>query len=208
MRFKITLFLTIVAFVSKSAFADIIFSVVPSSTEMTIGSTAEFAIFIQSRNDTPVTVGGYSINVNAGLGDGKAGVFSAGTFSFLVGDPNQSWDLATTPGQAFSTADTGNAGGSGLGAALSTLRPLGVLTLDTSGAIEGNYTVSLDQLSAIQTNGDFFSGGTNGASFIGPVSYSITAVPEPGTLVLLGAFSIASLGWRYRGYKARKVVKV
>lgn len=166
--------------------ADLIFSLSPVDSQVALGSKADFQIFIRSTTD--VTVGGYSLNVVAGPGDGTAGRFESGTFSFFVGDPNQSWDVASTVGQAFSTADTGAAGGSNLGSPLiaNVTQLLGTVKLDTSGATLGNYSMSLDNLSAIQVNGAFIQGGVNGASFSGPVSYQITAIPEPNSLALLG----------------------
>lgn len=46
--------------------------------------------------------------------------------------------------------------------------------------------MSLDQLNAFQVNGNFISGGINGASNSGPVSFQITAVPEPTSLAMVG----------------------
>lgn len=195
MKYVSMIVLAIAALQTNVVHGDLIFSVVPSSTQIALGSSANLSVFIQSRNDVPVTVGGYSLNVIAGPGNGTGGTFTAGTFNFLVGDPGQSWDLLTDSGKAFSTADTGNAGGTGVGNVLSTQQLLGTLTLSTVGATTGNYSITVDQLSAIQVNGNFISGGTNGATFAGPIAYTITAVPEPGSLLLLSSLGIAVGGW-------------
>ena len=179
-------FLIALSVCSGRANADILFSLSPATSTITLGNKADFNVFIRSATD--VTVGGYSVNVLAGPGNGTAGRFSSGTFSFFVGDPNQSWDLTTTPGQAFSTADTGTTGGTNAGSLLlaNTTTLLGTVTLDTAGATIGTYSMSLDQLSAIQVNGTFIPGGVNGASYGGPVSFQITAVPEPASIALVG----------------------
>jgi hypothetical protein len=183
-------FLIALSICSGRANADILFSLSPATSTITLGNKADFNVFIRSA--TEVIVGGYSLNVIAGPSDGPgkgtAGRFSSGTFSFLVGDPNQGWDLTTTPGQAYSTADTNTTGGTNAGSLLlaNTTRLLGTLTLDTAGATIGTYSMSLDQLSAIQVNGNFIPGGVNGASYGGPVSFQITAVPEPASIALVG----------------------
>ena len=193
MKYLTIIILAIATVQAGAVRGDLIFSFVPASTQIQLGSSVDIEIFIQARNDVAVTVGGYSLNVNAGPGDGTAGRFTAGTFDFLVGDPGQAWDLSSTPGQAFSTADTAN--GTMTGMSLSTSRRLGVLTLSTTGANAGNYSFSVNQLSAIQTNGFFISGGVNGATFAGPVAYTITAVPEPGSLLLLSSLGTAAGCW-------------
>ena len=170
---------------SGRANADILFSLSPASSTITLGGKTDFNVFISSTTD--VTVGGYALNVVADPFNRSAGSFSSGTFSFFVGAPVQVWEL-TTPGEAFSTADTGSPGGTNVGSPLSAniARLLGTLTLDTAGATTGNYSMILDSLSASDVNGNFISGGTNGASYGGPVSFQITAVPEPTSFALAG----------------------
>ena len=181
---KILLTFALLMLSLRSAQAEILFSLSANNTNIAAGSNAVFSVFIKS--DVAVTLGGYSVNVVAGNGNGGGGIFTSGTFDFLVGDPGQAWDLTHPLGKAYSTADTGNTGGTGLGNGLlaNVSTRLGTLTLNTTGVAPGTYQMSLTDLSAIQVNGNFIPGGVNGASNGGPISYSITAVPEPSSIGL------------------------
>lgn len=207
MRIALLAMLALIGLVSTSQ-AAVTFTLSPNNANIPQNSTAVFDVFISS--DVNVVVGGYSLNVVAGAGDGTGGVFSVGTFDYLVGDPGQSWDLLTTPGQAFSTADTGNVGGTGVGGPTliaNVATKLGSLTLNTAGVAVGNYTMSLDSLSAIQVNGNFIAGGTNGAINGGSINYSIiTAVPEPTSLALLAMGGIGAVTGR-RFFRRKKTAK-
>lgn len=208
MRIALLAMLAFIGLVSTSQ-AAVTFSLSPNNANILQNSnTAVFDVFITS--DVNVVMGGYSLNVVAGAGDGSGGVFSVGSFDYLVGDPGQSWDLLTTPGQAFSTADTGNVGGTGVGGPLlvaNVATKLGSLTLNTNGVAVGTYTMSLDSLSAIQTNGNFIAGGTNGAINGGSITYNvITAVPEPTSLALLAMGGVGAVTGR-RFFRRKKSAK-
>jgi len=110
-------------------------------------------------------------------------------------------------GQAFSSAFTGAAGGTGLGQPIpaNTVTLFGSLTLSTVGATLGTYQMTVSSLSAVGISGLTLPNGTNGingAFFSGPVSYTI-AVPEPSSLALLG---LGSLGFTW--LRKRKVVRL
>lgn len=208
MRIALLAMLAFIGLVSTSQ-AAVTFSLSPNNANILQNSnTAVFDVFITS--DVNVVMGGYSLNVVAGAGDGSGGVFSVGSFDYLVGDPGQSWDLLTTPGQAFSTADTGNVGGTGVGGPIlvaNVATKLGSLTLNTNGVAVGTYTMSLDSLSAIQTNGNFIAGGTNGAINGGSITYNvITAVPEPTSLALLAMGGVGAVTGR-RFFRRKKSAK-
>lgn len=208
MRIALLAMLAFIGLVSTSQ-AAVTFSLSPNNANILQNSnTAVFDVFITS--DVNVVMGGYSLNVVAGAGDGSGGVFSVGSFDYLVGDPGQSWDLLTTPGQAFSTADTGNVGGTGVGGptlVANVATKLGSLTLNTNGVAAGTYTMSLDSLSAIQTNGNFIAGGTNGAINGGSITYNvITAVPEPTSLALLAMGGVGAVTGR-RFFRRKKSAK-
>lgn len=75
---------------------------------------------------------------------------------------------------------------------------LAQVVMTTVGADVGNYSMSLSDLASID-NG--FNSITSTAS--GPLPYSITAVPEPGSM-LLAVFGVGGVAWRAR----RKLLKV
>ena len=195
----IFVFLTLlIAMPVERARAEIVFNITPETTNIVLGNNAVFNIFIQSA--TEVTIGGYSINVVAGQPDlpGVGGRFTSGTIAFSVGAPSQVWDFQRV-GQAFSSAFTGSTGGTGTGRSIAanTVVPFGTLTLSTVGATEGTYQMTVSSLSAVGVNNSFLpngTNGTNGAFFSGPITYSITAVPEPNSLALLGFVSLG-IAW-------------
>jgi len=198
MRTILVFLALLIAMPIERAKAEIVFSITPATTAIVLGDSAVFNVFIESV--TTETIGGYSIQLNAGPANGGGGRFTSGTFDFLVGAPSQTWDLQRA-GEAFSTAFTGSAGGTGVGRtiAANTKVQFGSLTLSTTGATEGTYQMTVSSLSAsgVGSTG-FLPGGTNGATFTGPVSYRITAVPEPNSLALLGLGSLGIVWLRKR----------
>ena len=197
MRTILVFLALLIAMPDERAKAEIVFSITPATTAIVLGDSAVFNVFIESA--TPETIGGYSIQLNAGPANGGGGRFSSGTFDFLVGAASQTWDLQRA-GQAFSSAFTGAAGGTGVGRAIAanTKVQFGSLTLSSIGATDGTYQMTVSSLSAVGINQNSFPGGTNGATFTGPVSYSITAVPEPNSLALLGLGSLGIVWLRKR----------
>ena len=193
-----------IALLAQAATAELIFSLSPvGSSNIELGSSGSFNVFITS--PTAVNVGGFTVSVTTQTTGGAALTGAAGTFtpastmSFLIGDPNQSWDVAQTVGQAFSTADTGSAGGTGNGNSLLANTPtlLGTLVLDTSGGLVGDYRLALGDLAGNGLNGGFLAGGVNGASNGGALNFSITAVPEPTSMALLGVVAFGGVATRF-----------
>jgi PEP-CTERM motif len=175
--------------------AAIIFTLTPANAEIIQGASAVFNVDISSA--TQEVIGGYTINVRAGAGNGTGGTFTSGTFNFLIGAPSQAWDVATTPGQAFSTADTAASGGTGLGAVLpaNTITRLGTLTLSTVGVAPGNYAMSMTSLNAIQLNGLPIQGSASGTINSGNINYMVvSAVPEPSSLLFVTIGVIGAIG--------------
>ncbi len=180
--------LTILLLSAANVNAELIFDIQLSNTTVTIGD--EIIVTIRIRSESEVTIGGYTANLLAGLGDGSGGTFTQGFVDFSVGDPNEFWDFSAIQGQAFITTDTSN--GTGLGASLpaNQIQVLGRLTLDTSGATVGSHQFSMDSLAANDLNGFFLDGAPFGARFDPAVSvfeYSVTAVPEPSALWLFSS---------------------
>jgi hypothetical protein len=148
-----------------------------------------FNLFVKS-DTIATTIDAFDVNVVAGAGDTTGGVFTSGTTSLLGSDP---FDVTSTPGQAFSTNFA--VGGTLIG---TTDILYGVLTLDTTGVAAGNYIISLDSLSANDPiNGPVLTNGVNAA-------YSISAVPEPTSMALVGLIGgvVGFRRWRKMASKA------
>lgn len=166
---------------SNVAEADIIFTVSPLTQKVPSGNDAVFNIFVESDSGA-VTIDAIDVNANAGLGDGSAGLFTAGQTFLLGADP---FDVLSTPGQAFSTNFQNG------GISISTPVLYATLTLSTTGVPLGLHQISLDQLSANSpTLGAISTGGTG-------ASYLVTAVPEPSSL-FVGIFGSCALFLRRR----------
>lgn len=189
---RVFLTIAMLALMSTATQAAIIFSTVASKTDIALGDTATFNIFVRSDAGS-ATIAGIDAIATAGLGDGSAGTFIAGP-TFGLG--NIAFDL--------------NSGGPGIAASSqfsstnqltldSTNVLYGSLTLSTAGATAGNYQFTLDNTFATIASGAAFTGGTVDAA---PVSYSISAVPEPSSIALLGIIGGAAGARRW--YKKRK----
>ncbi len=144
-----------------------------------LGSTAVFTVEVSSNSGTTTDLAGidFVIDANDPLFTGNAiaaGQFVSGT-NDLFG-PNGGFALAfPTSFQVF-----GANAGSGL-TITGTPTPVAKLTLSTVGASVGTYTMNLSSLLAVDQNFN-----TLPIVSAAPLQYTITAVPEPSSIVLLG----------------------
>lgn len=161
----------------------------PSSVN--VGTNIIVDVFVRSTVSGGELIDGIDVNVNAattnnGVGTGAAGKFVTPSQTFLLGSTN--FDVVGNgAGQAFST----NFQNGGITIA-DTDTLYGKLTLDTTGVTAGSYFINLDQLAANNPN--------TGPLLISPIntSYTVTVVPEPGSLAIMGLASCAAIAWRRR----------
>jgi hypothetical protein len=167
--------------------AAIVFTLSPATQNITQGSVGIFNLFLRS-DTVPLQIDGIDVNVNAGAGNGTGGVFQSSP-TFLLG--SAPFDVTSTPGQAFSTNFA--IGGISLG---TTNTLYGILSLGTTGVTPGTYALTMDTFRA---NSPTSAGQPTIAV---NASYTIQAIPEPGTIVLMGV-SIAGL-IAFRVIRARR----
>lgn len=177
--------------------ADLVFSIAQNSPAgngpllQGVANAGVFDIFIRSTVANQSFLG-CDFTLTLSRLDGKGGLFASGSNVLMA-------DSSNPQGFIRGTFDNGPVGQ----VLYSTIanQPLTVGTsntllaqvvMTTVGADVGNYSMSLSELASID-NG--FNSITSTAS--GPVSYSITAVPEPGS-ILLAVFGVGSVAWRSR----------
>ncbi len=182
-------FLAIVAMsLVQTAYADMVFSVDrtggPAIINIPAGGKSVFDIFVHkdagdSRN---LTMSGFDFNVNAGIGNGTQGTFTTGSLIVLG---SRTIDF-TTPGQAFATSAS-DATNPAIAIGTADVQ-LGSIELSTAGLSVGSkFNITLDSLNF----NDSVLGSINSTG-VG-VSFQITAVPEPTTLMLLCGTSVCAL---------------
>lgn len=203
---KQILALTTLLLLASTLKAELIFDIQLSETTVTLGSN--ITVTVRIRSPSEVTVGGYTANVLAGLGDGSGGALVDGVIDLSVGDPTESWDTASIVGQAFVTTDTNNGTGTGTVLLANQVYVLGRLTLDTSGSSLGIHQLSMDSLAGNNLSGGFLAGAEFGARF-DPVTsvlqYTVTAVPEPSSLLLISTAVGGALSLRLRRCSGTRV---
>jgi hypothetical protein len=160
--------------------------------EIGLPNAATFSVFLSSTVANQSFLGlDFTINLSSNTGAG--GLMVAGTNELLLASSNPagffagSFDAPGSFSANFSTILLGSA---------ITLQPteslLATVTLSSVGATAGDYTVSLSGLDAVD-------GGFNQLAFSGsstlPNSYTITAVPEPSSMLLT---AIAGVGFMIR----------
>ena len=175
-------------------------SVTPLNAVVPFDGSGKGVFKVNIKSTTDVRLGGVDFNLLAGKGDGTEGRFDFATRDFFPDTPGvEEWDLSV-PGQAFYTQNVLllNPTGTALTANQETL--FGTIRLDVTGVAAGTYQLSFEAgTSAVLTslNQNIPNVTTIGSSF------TITGVPEPGSLLLISSLGIAASGW-YRIHQKRK----
>lgn len=163
--------LLVLACLAQSAKADIVFSLSPANSTINQGTSAIFDVLVRTNIAGGELVDGLEANVIA-----SAGNFTAASATFLLN--NASVDL-TTPSQAFLSNFLNG------GFSLSNSDTLFArLTLSTTAIAPGNYNLRFEP-GSLAANSPTAAGLPTQDG--GPINFTITAVPEPSSLLLFGA---------------------
>lgn len=165
--------------------AGLVMTLSPSSSTVTSGGIIDFTIFIES--SVAVSVGGIDLMLLAGAGDGTHGNFVSPFSIFLASPlpPLEDWDVSG-PGQAFYARNvilSPPASPNGVSLAANNMVPFATIKLDTAGVAPGTFLVDFDNASFTalnQVNANIPMSGVG-------ASVTVTAIPEPNSLVLLTA---------------------
>ena len=189
------LFLIAVVGFSPLASAEIVFSLTPlSGTTIPYGDTQAFQVRVRSTLALGEQADALEFNAIAGAGDTVAGTFVPPTAQVAL-NPASPIDITSQPGTAFGSSFLS-------GGVLVTNSGilLANLFLSTVGATPGSYSISLDSLAA---NSPTLAGLLTSS---GPAaSFTITAVPEPTSILTAAMLGGVGMFYRRRGSKAKIV---
>lgn len=182
---------------SKDCKADLVFSIVQSNPTNNAplvqgeSNAGVFDILIRSTVANQSFLGAdFTLTLNRL--DGKGGLFASGINVLMPDSGNPAGFIRGT----FDNGPLGQVRYSTIANQVLTLGSsdtvLARVVMTTVGADVGNYSMSLSELAAID-NG--FNGISSTSS--GSLPYSITAVPEPSSM-LLAAIGVGSVAWRSR----------
>jgi hypothetical protein len=186
--------LLVFGLLAQSGQAAIVFTLSPASQDIVQGDIGVFNVFIRTDTVAPVVVDAIDMNLVAGAGNGTGGVFLPSSATFLLG--STPFDLITS-GQAFSTNFQLG------GISVPTTNTLyATANLNTTGIALGQRTMSFQT-----TNNRLFVNSPTAGSIptiAVNATYTIVAVPEPGTLAMvgIGLFGVV-LATRYRARNRR-----
>lgn len=178
--------------VQASSRAYIVLSVSPLNAMVPFDGSGKGVFNVNIKSTTDVRLGGVDFNLLAEKGDGTEGRFDFATRDFFPDTPGvEEWGLSV-PGQAFYTQNVLllNPTGTALTANQETL--FGTIRLDVTGVAAGTYVLSFEAGTTAVLNS--LNQNIPNVTTIGS-SYSITAVPEPGSLLLLSSLGTAAGCW-------------
>jgi len=160
--------------------AAIVLSIAPSATTLApTGGTVTFTVSISS--DSNETLRGYDFFFN---------VVGPQTVEFSNSNPLVAFDF---PGTASGTSDFGRQGLNLISPAVSLANPVDLFTFDATFAANGSLVDEVYSIAFNQSDPGWgvVDGADNTLSISNafPATITVTAVPEPGSLAVLGAVS-------------------
>lgn len=178
MRVFLACLFAVVGLVNTSSAAMVFTTVRQNSNPILIGDNVSFNIVVFSNDANVLNLVGPSGDISISGLAGQGGVFTSGTVAgisggFFGGPSGSTTQFATS----FANVQLIN----------TTPFTVGTLTINTAGAVEGTYNLnSVPDLSDFAW--DDFSGNPQPAYAVigGSTSFTITAVPEPTSMVLVG----------------------
>lgn len=172
---------------AQSSSAAVVFFLSPTSSTILQGNTANFDVFVRSTLVAGEQVDGLEASVTS-----TAGLFTSGS-TFLLN--NGAVDLST-PGQAFMSNFA--VGGFNL---TNSNTLFATLSLSTVGVTPGTYSMAFDA-GSLAANSPTLGG--LGIVDSGPISFTVTAVPEPSSTVFL----LGLVGGAYALRRKRRAAKL
>lgn len=177
----------------------VIFTISSSNSIITLGDSSTFEIRVRSDNGLIPNLAAIDFNLNANDPGSTGAVVSGGRFTSGVSNYFPAAAGGFFP--LFPTSSAAFSANQAQGLPLDTSQLLATLTLSTAGATAGNYQMLLNGIEVLDSNNGNIPFSFDNAG--GIFNYSITAVPEPSSMALLG-LTLAGVGVASR-LRRRKV---
>ena len=174
----------------QQSYGDVVFSISKvTPNPISKGSSAVFEVLART-NSGMQNFAFITLDLSLSRSDGVGGVFT--TFSNYIKGPG--WFLENNTKAIYDGVS-----GNGISSLSTSATAIGSITLSAADAIvlPGEYSMSIsninmdDGVSVIVTSAE------------GPLSYSITSVPEPSTVLLVSTISLGAVGARFRRWFSR-----
>ncbi len=174
----------------QQSYGDVVFSVSKvTPNPISKGSSAVFEVLARTNSGTQ-NFAFITFDLSLSRSDGVGGAFT--TFANYIKGPG--WFLENNTKAIYDGVS-----GNGISSLSTSATAIGSITLSAADAIvlPGDYSMSLSNIHMDD------GGSVIVTSAEGPLSYSITSVPEPSTLILLSAVSMGAVAFRSRGRFSR-----